>query len=147
MVNFRKMEERDRELVIGMMRTFYRSPAVLSNGSEEIFEADFSACVSGSPYLEGLVIELDGEAAGYAMLAHSFSTEFGRPCLWIEDLYILPEHRRKGLGRAFFEYIDRRFPGHFKRLEAEGDNRPAIALYEKMGYREMGYREMGREGV
>ena len=53
----RGMEEKDRNQVLEMMRVFYASPAVWSNGSEEIFQADFTACISDSPYLEGYIFE------------------------------------------------------------------------------------------
>ena len=45
----RPMTKEDAETVIDMMRTFYASPAVLSNGSEEIFAADVDECVGDSP--------------------------------------------------------------------------------------------------
>ena len=60
----REMRESDREEILNMMRVFYTSPAVLSNGSEEIFNADIDYCVNDSPYLEGYVFEQGGEAVG-----------------------------------------------------------------------------------
>ena len=54
----RGMEEKDRNQVLEMMRVFYASPAVLSNGSEEIFAADVDACISDSPYLEGYILKV-----------------------------------------------------------------------------------------
>ena len=91
---FRKMTEADRCAVIGMMRTFYSSPAVNTCGSEEIFNLDVDECLSDSPFLSGYVFvdENDG-VCGYAMLAHSFSTEYGRQCVWIEDIYLKEETR------------------------------------------------------
>ena len=71
-VQIRKMQECDRGVVIDMMRGFYASPCVYTNGSEEIFKADFDNCVSDSPYLEGYVFEADGVICGYAMAAKSF---------------------------------------------------------------------------
>ena len=53
----RSMEEKDRGQVLEMMRVFYASPAVLTNGSQEIFEADINACLSDNPYLEGYIFE------------------------------------------------------------------------------------------
>ena len=47
------MMESDREIILEMMRNFYSSPAVATNGSEEIFTNDIDACVSDNPYLEG----------------------------------------------------------------------------------------------
>ena len=60
----RKMKEKDRVAVLEMMRVFYASPAVLSNGSEEIFEVDVENCVNDSPYLEGFVFENNGDILG-----------------------------------------------------------------------------------
>ena len=81
----RLMTAEDKENVLEMMRVFYASPAVLSNGSEEIFLNDIENCVNESPYLEGYIFEDAGEIQGYAMVAKSYSTEFGKPCMWIED--------------------------------------------------------------
>ena len=79
--------------VVEMMRVFYASPAVLSNGSEEIFQNNVENCVNDNPYLEGYIFvekSKEDDILGYAMVAKSFSTEFGKPCMWIEDLYLKP---------------------------------------------------------
>ena len=60
-MSIRKMTLEDKPAVQEMMREFYTSPAVLSNGSEEIFAADVDACVGDSPYLEGYIFEESGE--------------------------------------------------------------------------------------
>lgn len=87
-VKFRKMNSGDRDEVLEMMKKFYSTPAVYTNGSEEIFKNDFENCVGESTYLEGYVFESEGQICGYSMLAKSFSTEFGKPCIWVEDIYI-----------------------------------------------------------
>ena len=97
-MEIRKMLPSDENEVLAMMRPFYSSPAVYTNGSEEIFRRDFAACVGEYPFLEGFILQDGSGLLGYAMLAHSFSTEFGKPCVWIEDLYLKPEARGKGLG-------------------------------------------------
>ena len=136
------MEEKDRDTVLEMMRVFYASPAVLSNGSEEIFQADIENCVNNSPYLEGYVFENDSEIQGYAMLAKSFSTEFGKPCIWIEDIYLKEKYRGQGIGSSFFKYIDEKYSGVIFRLEAEEDNKTAINIYKKAGFDILPYLEM-----
>ena len=138
----RKMEEEDRACVLEMMRTFYASPAVLSNGSEEIFRADIDQCVSGSPYLEGYIFEDGGHIQGYAMAAKSFSTEFGKPCIWIEDLYIKSEYRGLGLGSRFLAYMEAQYPHAVFRLEVEAENERAVKVYGKCGYEVLPYMEM-----
>lgn len=139
----RPMVAADKESVLEMMRIFYASPAVHTNGSEEIFAADIETCVSGSPYLEGYILE-DGEIQGYAMVAKSFSTEFGKPCIWIEDIYIKEAFRGKGIGKQFFDFITEKYAGCLFRLEVEEENSSALALYEKCGFTELPYMEMKR---
>ena len=138
----RAFKESDREAVLGMMRIFYASPAVLSNGSEEIFRADVDACLGNSPYLEGYVFEGDGRLLGYAMVAKSFSTEFGKPCIWIEDLYIREGFRGQGLGSRFLRELEQLYTDCIFRLEVEEENRQAIHVYEGCGFRLLPYMEM-----
>ena len=138
----RYMEKKDKTAVIDMMRVFYASPAVLSNGSEEIFEADFSNCVGDSPYVEGYIFENDGSVQGYAMIAKSYSTEFGKPCIWIEDIYLKSEYRGCGIGSKFFKFIEEKYPDAVFRLELEAENERAFKVYKKCGYNILPYIEM-----
>lgn len=138
----RRMEKKDKKQVIEMMRVFYASPAVLSNGSEEIFEADVDHCVGESPYLEGYIFEDGDNIQGYGMVAKSFSTEFGKPCIWIEDIYIKEEYRGLGLGSYFLSYIEEKYPNAVLRLEVEAENERAVSVYTKCGYKVLPYMEM-----
>lgn len=140
-MSIRKMTLEDKPAVLSMMRTFYASPAVLSNGSEEIFSADIDNCVNDSPYLEGYIFQ-EEEIQGYAMVAKSFSTEFGKPCIWIEDLYIKEPYRGQGIGSAFFDFIKKEYPDAIFRLEVEEENERAIAVYKKNGFEVLPYMEM-----
>ena len=92
-MTIRKMIKEDKEIVFNMMKVFYNSDAVLTNGSDEIYNNDIDTCISDSPYLEGFVFILNKEIIGYSMIAKSFSTEFGLPCIWLEDLYIKEKYR------------------------------------------------------
>ena len=138
----RIMTKEDKEDVIDMMRVFYASPAVLSNGSNEIFINDVENCINDSPYLEGYIFENSGEIQGYAMVAKSFSTEFGKPCMWIEDLYLKEEYRGLGLGSKFLNYIGEKYPEAILRLEVEEENERAIRTYRKCGFEILPYMEM-----
>lgn len=131
-----------REAVLDMMRIFYASPAVLSNGSDEIFRNDIDACVSGSPYLEGYVFAEGEQLCGYAMVAKSFSTEFGKPCKWIEDLFILPESRGVGIGSTFFAFLEEKYPESVLRLEVEEENEGAMKMYFRNGFDVLPYTQM-----
>ena len=138
----RPMLEQDRQQILEMMRVFYASEAVLTNGSEEIFRADIDHCVGDSPYLEGYVFESGDRIQGYAMVAKSFSTEFGKPCIWIEDIYLKSDCRGRGIGTHFFCYIENKYPDCVFRLEVEADNEKALRLYRKCGFSFLPYNEM-----
>ena len=140
--SIRRMQPQDRANVLEMMRVFYASPAVLSNGSEEIFKADFDNCINESPYLEGYIFEEENTIQGYAMLAKSFSTEFGKPCIWVEDLYIKEPYRSLGLGSLFLRYVADKYPDAVLRLEVEAENQWAVHVYQKAGFEELPYTEM-----
>lgn len=138
----RPMEERDRRSVIDMMTEFYSSPAVYTDGSPEIFEADVTACVGDCPFLEGYILEENGHLQGYAMVAKSFSTEFGKRCIWIEDVYVKEEYRGLGLGSHFLAFIEGKYLDAILRLEVEEDNECALHVYKKRGFDVLPYMEM-----
>lgn len=138
----RTMQKTDKAEVLAMMRVFYASEAVHTNGSDEIFENDFENCINDCPYLEGYVFEHEGEIQGYAMLAKSFSTEFGKPCIWIEDIYLKETSRGLGIGTQFFEFIHEKYTDVVFRLEAEEENERAVHVYKKSGYEVLPYLEL-----
>ena len=144
----RPMQAADREEVLAMMRVFYDSPAILTPVPDEVLVRDVDACLSDSPYVEGLILESlcpDEDRpviAGYSMLAKSFSTEFGGPSIWIEDLYLKPEYRSKGAGSILLAYVKDNYDAVITRLEVETENVNAVAAYRKAGYGVLGYTEM-----
>ena len=138
----RNIQERDREAVLCMMRDFYASDAVWSNGSDEIFATDIDRCLDDCPFLEGYVFEGDDCVQGYAMVAKSFSTEFGKPCIWLEDIYIAPGFRDRGIGSAFVSFIQNKYPDAIFRLEVEPENERAVHVYQKNGFVVIPYMEM-----
>lgn len=90
---------------------------------------------------EALLLETaDGEAVGYAIFFTTFSTFECRSGIWLEDVYVRPEHRRGGIGRLVMEHLaklalDR---GHV-RLDwvALEWNEPALNFYERIGARRL----------
>ena len=91
--------------------------------------------------------EENGTAIGYSMLAISYSTEFGGICVWIEDLYMKPQYRGKGVGTAFFAFLESEYGKKAVRfrLEVEGGNAGAIAMYKKSGFSVTPYVQMTKE--
>jgi GNAT superfamily N-acetyltransferase len=57
------------------------------------------------PYAECLIAESEGTAAGFAIFYHNFSTFLGQPGIYLEDLFVLPELRGRGIGRALLSRL------------------------------------------
>lgn len=92
------------------------------------------------PMAEALIAERDGTPVGFALFFHNFSTFEGRPGLYLEDLFVLPEARGSGAGKALLIRLAQiAVERDCARLEwAVLDwNAPAIAFYQSIGARPM----------
>ena len=91
---------------------------------------------SAWPPLDCIVAESNGALVGYAIYYGGFSTFWTRPLLWLEDLFVVPSHRGRGLGRALMVAVARAaIERGCARIEwAVLDwNAPSIAFYERLG--------------
>jgi GNAT superfamily N-acetyltransferase len=88
------------------------------------------------PYAEVLLAEDEGRVVGYALFFHTYSTFLGRPSLYLEDLFVLPEYRGRGHGKALLARLARtaveRDCGRFEWMVLDW-NTPAIQFYESLG--------------
>jgi GNAT superfamily N-acetyltransferase len=88
------------------------------------------------PYAESVIAEESGEPIGFALFFHTFSTFLARPGLYLEDLFVLPDHRGQGVGRGLLAHL-----AHLAvergcgRLEWSvlNWNQDAIRFYERLG--------------
>lgn len=85
---------------------------------------------------EAVIAESNGEAVAFAVFFHNFSTFVGRAGLWLEDLYVRPHARRKGIGRALIAFVARiaveRNCGRFEWAVLDW-NTHAIDFYRSLG--------------
>jgi GNAT superfamily N-acetyltransferase len=99
-------------------------------------EALLDHLFGAKPYAEAILAEYAGQAVGFALFFPNYSTFLTKPGIYLEDLFVLPEFRRKGIGKAILQYL--------ARLAVERDcgrlewsvldwNEPAIAFYETLG--------------
>jgi GNAT superfamily N-acetyltransferase len=90
------------------------------------------------PYAEVLIAEDDGGACGFALFFHNFSTFVGRPGIYLEDLFVLPDRRSHGIGRALLkrlaEIAVERNCGRLEWVVLDW-NTDAIGFYERLGAR------------
>jgi len=92
------------------------------------------------PYAEVLIGEVDGEAMGFALFFHNFSTFEGKPGIYLEDLFVRPEARGLGLGKALLAKLARiAVARDCARLEwwVLDWNEPSIAFYKSLGAKPM----------
>lgn len=81
---FRNAEEKDFALYMELAQEFYHSPAVMHPIPAQYMENTFREAMRSDVYIILRILEVDGEAAGYAILSRSFSPESGSPICWIE---------------------------------------------------------------
>lgn len=88
------------------------------------------------PYAEVLIAEVESHPAGFALFFHNYSTFLGKPGLYLEDLFVKPDFRGHGLGRALFAELARiAMERDCGRLEwwVLDWNEPAIGFYKSLG--------------
>jgi GNAT superfamily N-acetyltransferase len=92
------------------------------------------------PYAEALIAEADGGPVGMALFFHTFSTFLGRPGLYLEDVFVRPEARGRGIGKALLASVARiaaeRGCGRLE-WSVLNWNTPAIGFYVSLGARPM----------
>jgi len=85
---------------------------------------------------EALICEIDGKTVGYAVFFSSYSTWLGRNGIFMEDLYISPEYRSRGAGKAMLKHIAQlavqRRCGRLEWVVLDW-NQPAIDFYLSIG--------------
>jgi len=101
-------------------------------------------------HAEVLIAEADGVAQGFALFFHNFSTFEGRPGIYLEDLFVRPDARGKGLGKALLVHLARlaieRGCARFEWSVLDW-NAPSIAFYKALGARAMdGWTTMRVDG-
>lgn len=139
----REITLNDKQIFLEMAQEFYASDAVLHSIPPECHVCTFNEAINSKIYLRILIIEYNQTICGYCVISKKFSTEAGGFCMWIEDIYVKPEFRSKGLGKEVFEYIDANFKYAKRlRLEVEKNNSRAIQLYKKMGFEVLDYLQM-----
>ena len=149
MLTFRPMTAEDHDQVLPMVHAFYHSDAVSHPVDPAIQERTFRAAVDPSePLLRGDLILWDGQVAGFLYLTQCYSCEVGGRCVFVEELFLKPEFRGRGLGRPIMAWIEAAYPSARRfRLEVTDDNEGPIHLYQAVGYRFLNYGQMAVDKV
>lgn len=139
---FREIREEDRALYYDFADKFYHTDAVNAPVPTGNYEITFNEMLRSDAYVKGYIFEDAGVPCGFALLSKTFSQEAGGLSVTIEEIYLEPAYRGKGMGTAFFEYLKREIPAMRFRIEVEDDNEGAKRLYERMGFELLPYLQM-----
>ena len=118
-ITFRRIAAGDREEFLAMSREFYTSEAVLHPIPDDHHARAFDELMRSDAYLVCYVMELAGQAVGYALLTKTYSREAGGLNVWVDELYLRPGYRGLGAGSAFFAFLEQAHPAARYRLETE----------------------------
>jgi GNAT superfamily N-acetyltransferase len=135
----RAAEPADVDLLFSMivaLATYERAPEQVAGSSELLATALFGP----DPAAEARVAELAGAPVGFALFYRTFSTWECRPGIWLEDLYVLEEHRGAGVGLALLRDLARiTISRGYTRLEwsALDWNEPALRFYGRLPARRL----------
>lgn len=134
-ISIRAAHEKDVPTILG----FIRELANYEKLSHEVVatESMLQQHLFGPrPVAEVLIAEWDAKAVGFALFFHNFSTFLGRPGIYLEDLYIQPHARGRGIGKAMLVRIGKlaveRGCGRVEWSVLDW-NEPSIQFYRKLG--------------
>jgi ribosomal protein S18 acetylase RimI-like enzyme len=135
MTEFRKASLADTDLLLSMMREFYAEegypfePKRARGALVPLLEDDSKGRV--------FILHDGGVAAAYVVLALGWSLEYRGRDAFVDELYVIPTHRRRGLGTRALELVDeacREIGVQALHLEVERDNQRARELYRSRGF-------------
>lgn len=131
----------DKDHFIEMCKDFYSGGAVLHAVDPKCFETTFDAIIGKTPFARGLLLEQDGETAGYLLLSFTYSNEVGGLVVLLEELYVLPKFQGMGIGKQMFDFVFAEYDSTAKRyrLEVNTENTRAIKLYKNLAFEKLHY--------
>ena len=128
---------------VGLVLDFIRQLAEYEKKTDEVIadEDQLQQSLFGERRVAEVVIaSYQGEPAGFALFFHNFSTFLGRPGIYLEDLFVIPKLRGRGIGRVMLSFLARlAVERGCGRLEwwVLDSNEPAIRFYERLGAQAM----------
>jgi GNAT superfamily N-acetyltransferase len=127
-----------KEKLVAMMQALYAEDKSELPVDQSRFAINVETLVA-KPSVGCIVLFRQGEhLCGYAPLIPYWSNEFGGTVLFVDEMFVIPDVRNRGIGRSFFKFLDqtRPFGPVALALEVSPDNTGALRLYESLGFRQ-----------
>ncbi len=129
----------DKKLIyFEMSKDFYASgvtnSVITDDGREKFFKE-----IELGEIVKAYFIKCGSEILGYCVCCLSASQEASGRVMWLDELYIKPYCRGKGVGKKVFAALEKSDEYDFIRLEVEKDNDRALKLYTSLGYKDANY--------
>ena len=135
MFEIRCAEEKDCELILQFIRRLADYEKLLHEVSATVDDVR-RELFNPNPSAHALIAYEDDKPVGFALYFYNFSTFLTRRGLYLEDIFIAPDYRGKGYGKALLRFLAQKAVqekcGRFEWVVLEW-NKPAIGFYEKMG--------------
>jgi GNAT superfamily N-acetyltransferase len=134
MISIRNATAADVPLILDFIRglaEYEREPKAVIATEDDLLRDGFGP----SPKYRAVIAEWDGRPAGFAFFFHNYSTWRGQPGLYLEDLFVLPEMRGKGIGKALLQHVARiavRENCYGVVWQVLEWNQPAVKFYESL---------------
>lgn len=134
MLNIRNVTAKDISLILEFIRelaVYEKAPQEAVATPEDLLRDGFSA----NPKFRVLIAEWDSDPAGFALFRYNYSTWQGRPGLWLEDLFVRPAFRGRGIGKAMLAVAAATRRSRSKRTAGASSGPPRRAGMERAGHR------------
>jgi ribosomal protein S18 acetylase RimI-like enzyme len=137
MAEFVTMSSLDhRDLVIEMMAALYNEDPGLHRPRFDHFSLTIEHLLANPGHGRIILLTEDSNICGYGLLVPFWSNEFGGTVLVVDEIYVRPDFRNRGIGRAFFAWLlqDRPYNAVALGLEVSPNNHAALRLYTSLGF-------------
>lgn len=135
MLTIRPAEAADVSLILSFVRElaeYEREPQAVCATEADLLRDGFGA----QPRFHSVIAEWEGKPAGFALYFYNYSTWKGRPGIYLEDLYVRPAFRKRGIGRSIFVWLAKlAAKENLSRIvwQVLDWNQPAIDFYRSLG--------------